>query len=206
MEAKQLKTTDAKQDAYQFLRDFIRSTATSRLKSCTKNQTFEVREITKEEDFSYDHWIAAIVISATTIRVNFRVHFTTKSAREFVAHNPVLSGIEDPNVCHDFIREYCNLTAGAIKQGLERVSERDISADGYIVNLPHETPAYDKIGKLTRTVEQDSVRDCWAFKLNGQELVCATRIEIVDWASIGKITEMDLSSLLVSDDGNVEFL
>jgi hypothetical protein len=203
MTAKKQEVNGERDVAFSFLREFIRNAATTRLSSCVKDYQVEIREIGDDEDFSYDHWIAAIVISATTIRVNFRVHFTTKAAREFVAMNQVLKNATDPNISHDFVREYCNLTAGAIKRGLDHVNS---DGGGYIVNLPYQTPAFDNVTNLSKGVDRDLVKDCWAYRLNGQELICVTEIEVLDWRLIGGLTDVDMSSLIVTDDGLVEFL
>ena len=58
-----------------------------------------------------------IVVESEDLIFTFRVYYQVEDALAFASEKASLKDKKiSPFLCHDFIREYCNLTAGAAKK------------------------------------------------------------------------------------------
>jgi len=190
------------------LRGFVRESAKKRLETAACVPDIPIEELEGINCVETEHWVAIIVISAAALRIKFRVHFTYESALKYMHGNPNLRDKSAQSTAMDFVREYCNLTAGAIKLGLQQFYTVGTNKDDeFVVNLPDQ-----QVGKIQHSLEQNvnaenkTVSDCWRFNHGGEFLICASRIEIINLEATKKLCEADLSSVLVSDNGDIEFL
>ena len=88
----------------------------------------------------YGYRMAFILISGISLKLTFKVHFSTPAGRTLLARrleqeeDTLVSGMEI-----DFMREYCNMTAGAIRTSF---AKNKIIAG---MSLPLVTAGFDEV-------------------------------------------------------------
>lgn len=158
--------------------------------------------ITREKSDAFavqNHSLAMVLIASSGLRVMFKTHFNAHamsfSASQVFKKPP--EQLNDSQVA-DFVKEFCNLVAGAIKQELElHTLQTGIS-------LPLVTRGFDELF----FTPADGVRvftDLWALNAHKARVNCATHIEILDPRVFER---MKVGQILSSDDqsGTVENL
>ena len=124
-------------------------------------------------DMRFDHWISEIRLCFPSIEVSFRAHFTSRIARLFAK---AMLGDDQPIdvlVCHSFMTEYCNLTAGGLKNLIsDVVAEVETPGD---LGLPERKPSFDQV-----TLPDANARQSIAWKYETEEgpLVCIASVVI----------------------------
>lgn len=180
----------------------IRDCTVKRLSSSI-NKKFEVKckEIATRDDFLYGQWMAIILVSGQALQVTFKTHFFNKFARELVS---IGIGKSQENIttvmAMDFMREFCNLTAGEIKTklSLNRVSVG--------LSLPLITRGFDEV-LFSDIVLPTSIRDWWALDWQGGHIICSAEVEIFQTETAQRIKAPKNSEMLSEEDeGDVDFL
>ena len=124
-------------------------------------------------DMSFDHWISEIRLCFPVIEISFRTHFTSRIARLFAK---AMLGDEQPIdvlVCHSFMTEYCNLTAGGLKNLIsDVVNEYETPGD---LGLPERKPSFDQV----RLPDADASQNlAWKYNTSEGPLVCVASVFI----------------------------
>jgi hypothetical protein len=167
-----------------------------------KEEMVSSRLLSQNEDLSYDHWICCIVVSFKELSVTFSVHFSSKNARHLTSvgtGKPV--GDLQPKTCHDFMREYCNMTAGAIKEKLLHCDFE--TPDARAVMLPVQEPSFDT-GGLALT--GNGWISNWMVSYNNDlSLICSGKIDSENPAHLKNISKLDTKAIMIDDSGDVEF-
>jgi hypothetical protein len=125
-----------------------------------------------------DTWLVKIVVSSDPIRIQFKVYYTVELAKALYYYKHPGSKELPVRIYHDFIREFCNLTAGAIKVWLADL--------------------------VTVMKTDDLLVDVGVFQAENLQLLCATEIQIFDWTQVANIQP----NVHPADDGSdeIEFL
>jgi hypothetical protein len=165
------------------------------------------------DDFEYhldedEDWLVKIVVNADGVKFKFKVYYSVDIAKAFLTQKKALRDRTiAPSLCHDFIREFCNLTAGAIKIWLQSNYKASNDSGELIVNLPDQKPAAIE-PLVTKTDTEHILLDQWCYQLDGQALICAVEVRVSDWERLQNL--MGESSALNEDDdedsGQIEFL
>ncbi|WP_141732589.1 hypothetical protein [Oligoflexus tunisiensis] len=150
-----------------------------------------------------DTWLVKIVVSSDPIRIQFKVYYTVDLAKALYFYKHPGSKELPARIYHDFIREFCNLTAGAIKVWLADLVTV-MKTDDLVVNLPDQKPAMVEMPPLDKTDSDDQLFDTWVFQAEKLQLLCATEIQVFDWAQVANIQP----NVHPADDGSdeIEFL
>ncbi len=161
-----------------------------------------------------DHWKVMIGIQSPAMNVEFSSFYRLSSARSFysIKKNNEQAEIED-RLCHDFMREFCNLTAGAIKIWVERHAGSLFWQKDLRVQLPIQAKADNNVLPST-TVSSDttSLFDAWHLKIpSGDYITCFVNITIRDWAAVKSLqaddeTKEQETNGAAPEDEDVEFL
>ena len=150
----------------------VREITTERLNSYGPGVASAPQEVA-EEDMSYDHWIGEITLCFPSIEIAFRSHFSSKVARVFAV---AMLGDEEPVaplVCHSFMTELCNLTAGALKNVIcDVITEAEDDGD---LGLPERKPSFDL---ASLNVEPGTSSSSWKYEVDGMPLVCRVTLKI----------------------------
>lgn len=162
----------------------------------------QAKEVDPNSDFSYDHWICCIVVAFQEISITFTTHFTSKAARELASRGTKLPVADiSPKISHDFMREYANITAGSIKDTLQKCDFKQERPQP--VMLPVQEPSFD-IVKID-TAEDQWVSH-WILKLSEScSLICSGKVEISDASFTNKLDKLDEASMAIDDEGEIDF-
>ncbi|MBQ49660.1 MAG: hypothetical protein CMP10_19930 [Zetaproteobacteria bacterium] len=161
-----------------------------------------VTSLTGDEDLSYDHWVCVIMVIFKGLRTSFQVHFTSQAARALTSIATSKGPKElKPGLCHDFMREYCNLAAGSVKLQLDKCDFQIESINQTM--LPVEEPSYD----LTHL---EARKENWylTVKAGDEEIsiVCSAKLEVENAGILKNINKLDDQSIIIDDAGEIEFL
>jgi hypothetical protein len=126
----------------------IEVTSVNRLHQLTEfYEPVLAENIEPEEDLTTDHWISTTSVRFPGLSFEFRVHFSSRQARQLAGQ--VLNREEDESypaaLCMSSMTEFCHVTACAAKsivsRALTRTSGKQFSIDA---SLPITTPSYDE--------------------------------------------------------------
>ncbi len=149
-------------------------------------------------------WLVKIVVSSEPIRIEFKVYYTVELAKALYFYKHPGTKELPVRIFHDFIREFCNLTAGAVKVWLADLVAV-MKTDELIVNLPDQKPAMVEMPPLGKADTDDQLYDVWVFKTQNMELLCATEIHVFDWAQVANI-QPNIHPAEDSGSDEIEFL
>ena len=153
------------------------------------------------------HWTALILVSGGDLKLTLKVHYYLDEAKVFGAQAGSLPENSDSassdRLTHDFIKEYCNLTAGRLK----RLFEDQKFVTG--ISLPLITRGFDEVfspGPNGTT----SFEDAWEFRLDGHSIACTSKVEVIESKTLLELCKTGAFTLINAaesvDEGEVEFL
>jgi hypothetical protein len=139
--------------------------------------------------------MAIILVSGKDLRITFKVHFNIKDVKKIleVSFAKPYSEIED-DLATDFVKEFCNLTAGYIKQIFEKYELKSG------ISLPIVTRGFDDI--FYKPTNSDEVADLWKLDVAGVSLLCTPHFNIFNSDNIPTFNLDDS----FDDEGDIEFL
>ena len=147
-----------------------------------------------------------IIIESEDLVFTFRIHYQVDDAKEFAASKASLKNKTISTfLCHDFIREYCNLTAGAVKIWLQSNYSAMNESGDLTVNLPNQKPALAE-QVPTRLDEVQEIYDRWHFILGSSRVLCSWQVDIHDWTGVTNLLLNAVSLDDQDDAGELEFL
>lgn len=175
------------------LKTLVRNTSLSRLRALSNLSDVRLEE-TPESHEIMGHWMSLILISGRKLRITFKTQFANHMAQGFAAHMFRLEkGLVSNSQAQDFMREFCNMTAGYLKNALER---HQIALG---ISLPLLTRGFDDFFFSVSSINKVFM-DRWKFVSGDHVLYCAAVIEVLDDVVL---TGEDLE---FKDSGEVEFL
>lgn len=184
----------------------LRDAATNRLKSVIPAESFTIAEDNTTRQMTEDDWMVKIIVESEDLVFTFRVYYTVEDARAFAGQKISLQGKKiSPFLCHDFIREYCNLTAGAVKIWLQSNYTALKECGELVVNLPNQKPAEVEPLKISQDTE-DHVFDMWTYKADDQMMLCTWSVVVYDWEGVSEMLKCTKTLEDSDDGGDVEFL
>lgn len=175
------------------LRELVRKTSVSRMKALSKRADVEILEIAENRDI-LAHWMTLIFVAGPSLRITFKTQFSNIMAQCFAegAFELKKEQIEEYKA-QDFIREYCNLVGGYVKNSL--IQQKLVLG----ISLPLVTRGYDNLffGALSGF---DVYNDRWKLVIGGDICIyCSVSIEIVDDFTLSN------ENLEFEDSGEVNF-
>ncbi len=187
------------------LAELVRHASVSRLKGHADCQDIEVSELAP--DFVPSRILANnmafILISGNPVRVTFKAHFNTRTARNLAYRS--FGGESEDDVSQqqafDFFKEYCNLVGGALVTRFE-----DFNVD-LGIGLPLCTRGFYEVFADYKEKQYPIITysDFWRLAANGHEIHCSALLEIID----RKPLECLIGFEIPEDSGNevgMEFL
>jgi CheY-specific phosphatase CheX len=147
----------------------------------------------------HGNWMAIILVSGKDVRITFKVHFNIKDIKKILEGSfaKPYSEIED-DLATDFVKEFCNLTAGYIKQIFEKYELKSG------ISLPIVTRGFDDI--FYRPTNTDEVADLWKLEVAGVSLLCTPHFNIFDSGNIPVFNLEETDGDDDDDDGDIDFL
>jgi len=207
--------SDVEKRIVDLLREGVRSSAVQRILGPGKPLPVVEEFDIKGQTFSEEDWAVAITIHSRPMTIIFKTYYGTEAARHFVRvkKGKMDAEVED-RLLHDFLREFCNLTAGAIKIWVSEHSGSHITGKDLLVNLPFATPASYETGHHPgKTHTLTHIYDCWKLLTHDGQgfLYCSSEIEIRNWTDVSQIAENEAAAMTAGekpegDDDDIEFL
>ncbi len=175
------------------LKSLIRKKSVLALTAVAKKDELQVIEV-PAEDKVMGHWMSVISVSGEQLHITFKVQFSIDMARTYAMQTfkNLTSEISNSH-SKDFIREYCNMVAGYIKNALIHNS---ISVG---VSLPLLCRGFDDLF-FDLPARAFSGIDRWKLAHNGNIINCASVIEVIEDLDFKDLDDETLLS------GEVEFL
>jgi hypothetical protein len=175
------------------LKMLVRNASRSRLKLISKKESIILEEIQGDPKV-YAHWMAIILIASRDVRITFKSHYMTPMAKRFAENAYSISTDQiTTSQATDFLKEFCNLTAGYIKIALDKAS---IKAG---ISLPLVTRGFDEVF-FPKVAGHYSIIDQWRLSEHSAIIDCSSVIEIYSEMQLKDISDPD------DDHGSVDFL
>ncbi len=157
----------------QILKSLMRDTSVERLRNLAQNSEILLHEFHADRKV-FAHWMALILISGPQMNVIFKVQFKTQVAQKMAQS---IYGIEEKSISEtqagDFVREFCNLVGGHIKNTL-RLNQVALQ-----ISLPLVVRGFDEIFfQPTQTVGR--FQDHWTLGIEDKSLFCSSMIELFE--------------------------
>ncbi len=188
------------------LKTALRDAAQNRLKSVIPENTFKPERMDSHPILTEDDWMVKIIVESEDLVFTFRVYYTVDDARTFAQQKPAFHGKKiSPFLCHDFIREYCNLTAGAVKIWLQSNYSALKDSGELVVNLPNQKPALTE-PLFIKEDDEDEIFDFWVFSVGNAQILCSWDVLVHDWTGVSEMLKCTLGLSDNDDGGEVEFL
>ena len=185
------------------LKKICRELSLSRIKthSCIEDITVvETEDFGKKDDVG--QWLSLIFVSSHAVKLNFKCQFYSDDAAFFTAKaiGKEVDGISKQNI-DDFVKEFCNLSAGAIKKSLEG------SGLTSLISLPLMTRGSDDVFFKSHPRKDKGpivYSDSWDLMHEGKALTCHIYFEIYDKDAFQKII-LNAFGAEEEEDGEIDF-
>ncbi|MBC7456713.1 MAG: hypothetical protein H7235_00425 [Bdellovibrionaceae bacterium] len=176
----------------QILNSIIRKKSHTSLASVTRSNDIQIEDSDLNQAVC-SHWMALITVIGNDIKITFKIQFTTETAKYFATiarENKELSNANS----RDFIREYCNVVAGALKHTLTK--------NDYLtsISLPILCRGFDDLF-FTASDRSGTPTDRWQLKNINYVLHLSSFVETSSQIKIISDDQED-----TGQSGDIEFL
>jgi hypothetical protein len=147
----------------------------------------------------YAHWMSFILLAGEGGKITFKAHYSSSDIQGLVARalNKDMDKINS-DLIGDFMREYCNLTAGVIKA---RLAEVGIHTG---LSIPIVTRGFDEIWRMDRDVSNEIISiDAWHLKWPSGSVICTMAARADVWAAAQDLKDPTTDT---SSESDMEFL
>jgi CheY-specific phosphatase CheX len=154
------------------IKDLVRNVSVDRFQRAAQNQNFGILDVTGKEKEVYDHWMALILISGKALRIILKVHFNVKSSKKMAS--PIYGKSPEKlevRQAKDFIKEFCNLSAGYLKKIFE-----DQAIDVGI-SLPLVIRGFDEVF-FEKKEKPSIIEDKFRIENAGLGVICTNMVEV----------------------------
>ena len=175
-------------DNVKSLMKLCRQLSLQRLQGHIGCQTLIQRECKDNGDNSERESLSLVFLTSIGIKLNFKTHFTLEEARLFAMRGLGYKSKDEisRDMIEDFMKEYCNLFAGAIKSSFENKGFNSS------ISLPFLTRSRDQIffNQHPKTDEGEFIfEDTWEILMDKSVIRNHVLIEIYDSEVLSKVVE-----------------
>ncbi len=143
------------------------------------------------------NWMSIILVSGLDVRITFKLYFNCIDVKE-VVQKSMGTAVDDVTneFTMDFIKEFCNLTAGMI--------QKNLATQGFHVgiSLLMVTRGFDDI--FYEPSSSGEVSDLWKIKIAGVSIICSATLNVINAKNLELLTLNDVAE--EEDDGEIDFL
>ena len=187
------------------LKKLCREISASRMAAHLGGQEVSFREGQDDlisENENIGKWLSLIFVSSHVVKMGFQSNFTFDDCKHFAA-TALEKNADDvsKNQMEDFIKEFCNLTAGALKKGLEK--------EGFssLISLPLLTRGQDDVFFKSHPKDMGaplSYQDSWELLYGENFITCNIFFEIYDKEKFSKII-LGAFGVEEEEEGDIDF-
>ena len=168
--------------------NLCRELSLKRLQGHIGCQDLVQRECSKEQGERQRESLSLVFLTSIGIKLNFKTHFTLDEARSFAMKGLGFKSKDDISreMIEDFMKEYCNLFAGAIKSSFENKGFNSS------ISLPFLTRSKDQVffNQHPTTGESNFVfEDAWEILMDQSVIKNQVLIEVYDSEVLSKVVE-----------------
>ncbi len=163
-----------------FLKNLCRDLSLTRLKQHSFMDIITQNDVKRKIDTDEEsQWISVIFVKGDNLQFIFKTQFVTEDAKHF-ASKAYGENDDSENVCKrqadEFMKEFCNLMGGGIKEHFEKNGLKTI------MSLPLLTRGQDNVFFSPNHSEayEDIFLDTWELQLEGKSLICEAFVEIYE--------------------------
>ena len=186
------------------LKDEIRNVSLRRIKNHTCDDKIELEEVKELEGSKsvVGQWLSLIFVASSAVKMSFKAYYYTTDANYFTSKALGYDSVDkvSKDQVDDFIKEFCNLVAGAIKESFE------LGGTKSLISLPLVTRGQDYVFFQVKETESNPLvlTDIWDLTLDEHSITCRIVFEVWDEEVIKKI---DLLAFGAEDeeDGDIDF-
>ncbi|MDD9950038.1 MAG: hypothetical protein OXT67_00590 [Zetaproteobacteria bacterium] len=183
------------------LQDIIRQLSADKLRCQTGDARLDLDTQIEGDQSILGHWLSMILISGRRIKITFKVHFNTAQGQEIILKKVPVARPQkiEKHFIFDRLKEFCNLTAGSIKECLGAEN----SKTG--LSLPVITRGFDEVIFFDSAHKsgKGKIRDVWALRASDFAVHCSSEIQVLDWNALQDIRFIRRDS---DQQGDLEFL
>jgi CheY-specific phosphatase CheX len=188
------------------LRELVRYSSVTRLQFHTGSSEVETREM--DASFKPGRILANnmvfILVSGDAMRLTFKVHFNTRTAKKLSFS--IFGGNSAEDISEkqaiDYFKEYGNLVAGSV------IALMDKCQIELGISLPLCTRGfYEVFSDYTeKQYPITTYSDFWDLNVCGHSVCCSAQYEILDRKQLAKLIDLEITEDEIDDDGEMEFL
>jgi CheY-specific phosphatase CheX len=183
-------------DSVEVIKEIVRNTSLMRMKQHAANEDIRMGPAKKDLPV-FGHYMSLIMVAGEALKVTFRTHFSETDARNFAVRIYGKKPAElTHDQMHDYIKEFCNLTAG----GIERALEKQGIYTG--ISLPLVTRGFDELF-YPQADGVNSFEDHWTLLAANASLTCSLGLDVYDWNQVKALKAVDTQP---EPHGEIEFL
>jgi len=195
------------EEVLESLRKLCEDLSTGRMKSHLGGREVQSRRV---DDYDFEDqdqrkigkWLSLIFVSSHVVKMSFQAKFTFENCKPLVAMAFEKKTEEvTRDQMEDFVKEFCNLTAGALKKNLEK--------EGFssLISLPLLTRGQDEVFFKHHPMDIDGpivFQHSWEVVCESTPLLCQIHFEIFDKEGFQKII-LGAFGAEEEDDGDIDF-
>ena len=154
------------------------------------------------DDRKIGKWLSLVFVSSHVVKMSFQAKFTFEKCKPLVAMAFEKKTEEvTREQMEDFVKEFCNLTAGALKKNLEN--------EGFssLISLPLLTRGQDEVFFKNHPMEVEGsivFEHTWEVVCENNPLFCQINFEIFDKEGFEKII-LGAFGAEEEDEGDIDF-
>ncbi|MCM2281410.1 MAG: hypothetical protein NDI61_06135 [Bdellovibrionaceae bacterium] len=187
------------QAAFENFKNVLRTVTAKSLKDHSQMTDVEVGEVSGRSTCVYGHSMALILVAGGGIRLTFKAHYNRFDIEKIGANVlKYAKGKPIDRQVNDYMREYCNLSGGALKAALTGAGV------GAGMSLPLVTRGFDEVFVLAEDSMVKQMSYVWQLRSQGCTIHCGVDV-VIDREEVFPILEK-LSVSAEEKDSDLEFL
>ena len=190
------------------LSELCKEISLKRFKNHSVSEGLKIGNIREKDDGTeISQWLSLIFIKSSGLKISFKSKYHVENIKHFAA-SALLDSVKNltKNKIDDFTKEFCNLTAGGIKEHLEKIVGKSN------ISLPLLTRWDDNVFFLPNVLDDRnsfSFHDSWEIYLDSNKnrfIQCYLSVEVSDENEVKALMEEMHYTEEVAEDGEIDFL
>tara|TARA_B100000029_G_scaffold179760_1_gene177315 strand:- start:239 stop:847 length:609 start_codon:yes stop_codon:yes gene_type:complete len=190
------------------LSELCKEISLKRFKNHSVSEDLKIGNIREKDDGTeISQWLSLIFIKSSGLKISFKSKYHVENIKHFAA-SALLDSVKNltKNKIDDFTKEFCNLTAGGIKEHLEKIVGKSN------ISLPLLTRWDDNVFFLPNVLDDRnsfSFHDSWEIYLDSNKnrfIQCYLSVEVSDENEVKALMEEMHYTEEVAEDGEIDFL
>ena len=184
------------------IKSVLREISRKRLKDQTLRSDIEIEDYNEQGQGTFDYWMAVILVAGAPFKVTFKVHYKSRDVLGLGGQILNTEGKDPAQIEHmitDFMKEYCNMTAGGYKSAFEA---QELSVG---MSLPMNTRGFDEVFSALPSKHLEHNVDTWKLVAGSNQLICNSTL-VLNEPEVWDKLNATVAEQPQSNDDDMEFL